>query len=196
VVTGLIKANFPARISFAVSSQIDSRVILDIPGAEKLLGRGDALYMAPDSPKVARIQGCFVSDGELARLVAFWADQVTRRSVARAPATGAAEPQSTTPVVQQPLWPDMRPEKAEEADEDPLLQEALALVRQEKRASVSFLQRKLRIGYTRAARLIDLLEQKGFVGPSTGTSKLRDVLQPAGDKQAAETYESAKRETI
>jgi len=195
VVTGLIKANFPARISFAVSSQIDSRVILDIPGAEKLLGRGDALYMAPDSPKVARIQGCFVSDGELARLVAFWADQVTQRSAARTPATGAAGPQPTTPVVQQPLWPDMRPEK-EEADEDPLLREALALVRQEKRASVSFLQRKLRIGYTRAARLIDLLEQKGIVGPSTGTSKLRDVLQPAGDEQAAGTYESAKRETI
>ena len=77
VVTGLIKANFPARLSFAVSSQIDSRVILDTPGAEKLLGRGDALYMAPDSPKLMRIQGCWVSDVELGQLVAFWKAQAS-----------------------------------------------------------------------------------------------------------------------
>jgi S-DNA-T family DNA segregation ATPase FtsK/SpoIIIE len=196
VVTGLIKANFPARISFAVSSQIDSRVVLDVPGAEKLLGRGDALYMAPDSPKIARIQGCYVSDAELARLVAFWAGQVTRRGELVAPTPGATDPLGATPLVQQPLWPEAQPERAEESDEDPLLREAMALVRQDKRASVSFLQRRLRIGYTRAARLVDLLERKGIVGPATGTSKMRDVLPRADDEQASEAHEDARREVV
>ncbi len=196
VVTGLIKANFPARISFAVSSQVDSRVILDMPGAEKLLGRGDALYMAPDSPKVVRIQGCYVSDAELARLVDFWIRQVTQRGEVQAPTAREAEPLSVTPPVQQPLWPDMQAEQAEKSDEDPLLQEAITLVRREKRASVSFLQRKLRIGYTRAARLMDILEQKGIVGPSTGGSKMRDVLQLSDNEQTTKGPEATKRETI
>jgi S-DNA-T family DNA segregation ATPase FtsK/SpoIIIE len=175
VVTGLIKANFPARLSFAVTSQIDSRVILDTFGAEKLLGRGDALYMAPDSPKLVRIQGCYVSDAEIGRLVAFWKDQVGRGGAVQ-PMTGAETPAPSS-LVQRAFWPEAEPgSDIEEDTADPLLNEAIALVREEQKASVSFLQRKLRIGYSRAARLVDLLEEKRIVGPATGTSKTRDVL--------------------
>jgi len=190
VVTGLIKANFPARLSFAVSSQVDSRVILDIPGAEKLLGRGDALYMAPDSPKLSRIQGCYVSDEELARLVGFWRDEVARQTAETLSghglpgrAMGVAEGEA----VQRPLWPEMIPSSPERDGEDPLLQQAIALVASERRASVSFLQRRLRIGYTRAARLIDLLEERGVVGPATGTGQAREVhLKAAGEVYSGE----------
>jgi S-DNA-T family DNA segregation ATPase FtsK/SpoIIIE len=171
VVTGLIKANFPARVAFAVTSLIDSRVILDTPGAEKLLGRGDALYMAPDSPKLERVQACWVADAELERLIDFWKDQVAGRPV--------SDPHmEDMPVsgVQKPLWADMNAPQVDEHDEDPLLQEAIEIVLAEQRASVSYLQRKLRIGYTRAARLIDLLESRGIIGPATGNSKARDVL--------------------
>jgi len=158
VVTGLIKANFPARISFAVTSQIDSRVILDVPGAEKLLGRGDMLFMAPDSPKLQRIQGCYVSDKELDALVAFWRD--------------AATTEETPPT--PPPWDDMALEK--DAD-DQLVQPAISLVREHNQASASFLQRQMRIGYPRAARLIDQLEQLGVIGPSEGGGRSRQVLE-------------------
>ncbi len=177
VVTGLIKANFPARLSFAVSSQIDSRVILDTPGAEKLLGRGDALYMAPDSPKLLRIQGCYVHDNELARLIAFWQAQPGRRAAVETHADRLSEIE-VAPLVQQPLWPDMSLPKTPDSEEDPLLAEAIALVKAEQKAAVSFLQKRLRIGYTRAARLIDILEEKGIVGPSSGPNRMREVLDP------------------
>lgn len=172
VVTGLIKANFPARLSFLVSSQVDSRVVLDSPGAEKLLGRGDALYMAPDSPKLLRIQGCFVSDEEINRIVSFWKAQA-----ATIPPEGAPTGERNVPLQQQALWPESKPE-AKEEEEDPLLQEAIAIVQQEGKASVSLLQRRLRIGYTRAARLVDILEARGIIGAPTGTSKPREVIQP------------------
>jgi len=179
VVTGLIKANFPARLSFLVSSQVDSRVIIDSPGAEKLLGSGDALYMAPDSPKLARIQGCFVSDGELERLVSFWKAQNISQQ-----AQTHTEPPDPTRTVQKPLWPNMPQIAVEDAmvaeNEDPLLQEARDLVVRHQKASVSFLQRALRIGYSRAARMIDILEEQGVIGPATGTSKAREVLIPRG----------------
>ncbi|MBC7255291.1 MAG: DNA translocase FtsK 4TM domain-containing protein, partial [Chloroflexi bacterium] len=129
VVTGLIKANFPARLSFLVSSQVDSRVVLDVPGAEKLLGRGDALYMAPDSPKLLRIQGCFVSDEEINRLVSFWKAQA-----AAIPSEGEASGERGASFQQQVLWPEAKPEPKEE-DEDPLLKEAIAIVQQEGKAS-------------------------------------------------------------
>ncbi|NLG49408.1 MAG: DNA translocase FtsK, partial [Chloroflexi bacterium] len=153
VVTGLIKANFPARISFAVTSQIDSRVILDVPGAEKLLGRGDMLFMAPDAPGLQRIQGCFVSDKELDALVSFWRN-----------ATPAEEEEPEAP------WEDMGEE--DDADED-ILNEAIELVRQHNQASASFLQRHMRIGYPRAARLIDQLEKLGVVGPQESGGRSR-----------------------
>ncbi len=180
VVTGLIKANFPARLSFLVSSQVDSRVIIDSPGAEKLLGSGDGLYMAPDSPKLARIQGCFVSDGELERVVSFWKAQNVHIETHK-------DPESLDPnkTVQKPLWPNMPnmnlDEDLDNADEDDLLGEAKDLVIRQQKASISFLQRALRIGYSRAARMIDTLEEQGVIGPATGTSKAREVLVPAPD---------------
>ncbi len=211
VVTGLIKANFPARIAFAVTSLVDSRVILDSPGAEQLLGRGDMLFMAPDSSKLQRLQGCFVSDREAGRLVHYWkgarmfvaesegvgvphgagasdgafdetsggdgiglsrAEQLTPSQ----PAEGYPEPPwlPGQETLQQPFWTDLAEEAA--SDRDELYAQAVEEVRKSGRASVSLLQRRLRIGYSRAARLIDQLEQAGVVGPDLGGSRGRDVL--------------------
>jgi S-DNA-T family DNA segregation ATPase FtsK/SpoIIIE len=167
VVTGLIKANFPARISFAVSSQVDSRVIIDTAGADKLLGRGDMLYMAPDSSKLVRLQGCFVSDTELAALVRYW------KGVRL-----AQEPVQPDEVVQQPMWAEIEAAQAQAAQQDELLPEAVALVKEQQRASVSMLQRRLRIGYSRAARLIESMEKQGIIGPAPGGSSPREVLEP------------------
>jgi S-DNA-T family DNA segregation ATPase FtsK/SpoIIIE len=174
VVTGLIKANFPARIAFAVASNADSRVILDQPGAERLLGRGDMLFQAPDSPAPVRLQGTFVSDQEIQRLVEAWRLQAMNRSAAP---TG--QPQGDTslptgvPLVQTPLWDDS---VAKLSNQDPLLDEAIALVRREGRASISMLQRRMRIGYTRAARLVDAMEEKEIIGPTQANSQVRPVL--------------------
>lgn len=159
VVTGLIKANFPARISFAVTSSVDSRVVLDSPGAEKLLGRGDMLYMAPDSAKLQRMQGCFVSDEELARLVNHW------RSL-----------QEEFDYIPKAPW-DMQKQKAgqEEKTGDALTEDAIEVIRTTNTASISLLQRKLGIGYPRAARLMDQLEEMGIVGPDEGGGKPREI---------------------
>ena len=170
VVTGLIKANFPARISFAVTSQIDSRVVLDSPGAEKLLGRGDMLYMASDSSKLLRLQGCFVSDRELEKLVTYW-----KGFTPPAPPP-SAEPTQPDTIMQTTLWGDRVPVKSGSSEEDDLLPQAIEVIKQTKKASVSLLQRKLRIGYSRAARLIELLEEKGVVGPDEGPTKGRAVI--------------------
>jgi S-DNA-T family DNA segregation ATPase FtsK/SpoIIIE len=166
VVTGLIKANFPARISFAVTSHIDSRVVLDTTGAEKLLGRGDMLYMASDSSKLVRMQGCYISDAELQRLVNYW--RGFRTSAPLPP--GAA-------LVQQPLWEEMIAKEKETAGKDDLLDQAVEIVREQERASVSLLQRKLRIGYSRASRLIDTMEQQGIIGPDEGPGHGRQVYK-------------------
>jgi len=173
VVTGLIKANFPARIAFAVASNTDSRVILDQPGAERLLGRGDMLYQAPEAPSPVRLQGVFVSDPEIQRLVDFWRAQaggVSAYATAGGPVD--APPPIGVPLKQQALWEEMQ----EEEEQDPLYKEALDLVRREGRCSVSMLQRRLRIGYTRAARLVDVLEEKGIVSEPQGGTGVRDVL--------------------
>ncbi len=167
VVTGLIKANFPARIAFNVASSVDSRVILDRPGAERLLGQGDMLFLPPDAPAPLRLQGAFVSDEELRRLVQYW--------------KGQARPEAV-PVkksVQQPLWEEMRQREQEVQFEDELLPDVIDLVLRENRASISLLQRKLRIGYTRAARLMDILEEKGAVGPQPPGGKAREVFPSA-----------------
>jgi DNA segregation ATPase FtsK/SpoIIIE, S-DNA-T family len=175
VVTGLIKANFPARISFAVASSVDSRVILDGPGAEQLLGRGDMLFVSPESGQPVRLQGCYVSDKEILKLTRHW--KGTRGTTDTAPVSGipVAEP---APPVQQPLWEDMRAtvEKAKGVQEDNLLGRAIEVVKLQRRASISLLQRKLQIGYTRAARLIDLMEQKGVVSPAMQGERWREVL--------------------
>jgi len=146
VVTGLIKANFPTRISFAVTSQVDSRTILDLVGAEKLLGRGDMLYMPTETGKPKRLQGNLVSDAEIERLVYFWGNQrqievssVDFDEVAGRPVGGRITPAP-----------------------DPLMEEAMRLAQEHKHISASFLQRRLRIGYPRAARLMEALEQAGL----------------------------------
>jgi len=165
VVTGLIKANFPARISFAVTSQADSRVILDVAGADKLLGKGDMLYMSADSSSPVRLQGCFVSDREIDSLVRFWRGM------------DVSGPAQQEELVQQALWPEMATVVEDEGEqEDQLLEEAIELVKREQHASTTFLQRRLRIGYVRASRLMDLLEEKGIVGPPASAGRARKVL--------------------
>jgi S-DNA-T family DNA segregation ATPase FtsK/SpoIIIE len=160
VVTGLIKANFPARIAFMVTSQIDSRVILDTPGAERLLGRGDSLLMLPDSAKLQRLQGCFVSDQEISRIVNFWKE-----------ATDEAPTDEPLP------WKEFMAGTEKEA----MLEQAIDLVLTTGRASTTLLQRRLGIGYPRAARLMDQLEEEGIIGPAAG-SQPRDVLIGSRDE--------------
>lgn len=159
VVTGLIKANFPSRISFAVTSSVDSRVVLDTTGAEKLLGKGDMLYMSSDSSKLSRLQGCFVSDDELARLVHFWREKAIT---------------DLRDIALEPPWKEMG--NGKEGSDDALIEQAIEIARQFDRTSISFLQRKLGIGYPRAARLMDQLEERGVVGPDEGGGKPRAVL--------------------
>jgi S-DNA-T family DNA segregation ATPase FtsK/SpoIIIE len=171
VVTGLIKANFPARIAFAVASGVDSRVILDQPGAERLLGRGDMLYQAPDAPAPVRLQGVFVSDHEIQKLVEYWRTQAGQSNPYAAPGAPVDALPENIPLKQKPLWEEM-----EKTDGDPLLNEAIDFVRREGRASVSMLQRRMRIGYTRAARLVDVMEEKGIVSPPEGNTQIRQIL--------------------
>ena len=149
VVTGLIKANFPTRISFALTSQVDSRTILDSAGAEKLLGRGDMLYMPTDASKPKRLQGTFVSDAEIERLMYFWSSQKRLDAVT---VNFDDISQSTS---------------AGQEAEDELLNDARQLVREHRDISTSFLQRRLRIGYPRAARLMEKLEEEGYKRHST-----------------------------
>jgi S-DNA-T family DNA segregation ATPase FtsK/SpoIIIE len=171
VVTGLIKANFPARVAFAVASGVDSRVILDQPGAERLLGRGDMLYQAPDAPGPARLQGVFVSDHEIQKLVEYWRTQAGGASPYAVAGTPTESLPAGVPLKQAPLW-----EEISKVEGDPLFSDAVELVRREGRASVSMLQRRLRIGYTRAARLVDHMEEQGIVGPPEGGTQVRQVL--------------------
>jgi len=156
VITGLIKANIPSRIAFAVSSQMDSRTILDVGGAEKLVGRGDMLYMPVGYAKPVRVQGPFISDEEVEQLVYFLKKQEKPLFV-----EGITEGESN------------KPEEPEAEDE--LYLDAVRLFIESGQASISLLQRRFRIGYTRAARLIDLMEKRGAVGPFEG-SKPREVL--------------------
>jgi S-DNA-T family DNA segregation ATPase FtsK/SpoIIIE len=252
VVTGLIKANFPARIAFAVASSTDSRVILDSTGAERLLGQGDMLFQSPDAAAPARLQGCFVSDSELSHLIGYWqrarrfstiaaeeaaipkteattlppqqpppaasqpvsklAAKPKKKPLATAPVpipaadTPAGEPviegelvepeteamtqpipspviitppERKRPSAQRPLLEELQAleeeNKRKQQFEDELMPEAIALIRQLNKASTSLLQRRFRIGYTRAARMIDAMEEMDIIGPPTGTSKAREV---------------------
>jgi S-DNA-T family DNA segregation ATPase FtsK/SpoIIIE len=182
VVTGLIKANFPARIAFAVASGVDSRVILDQPGAERLLGRGDMLFQAPDAPAPVRLQGVYVSDGETRRLVDYWRSATAMQTASSGYSPNGGEPEADdlppisqelpvgVPLKQTSLWE----EAAEESD--PVYDEAVDLVRREGRASVTMLQRRMRIGYTRAARLIDRMEEKGIISGRLPDTQTREVI--------------------
>ncbi len=165
VITGLMKANIPTRIAFNVSSMIDSRVIIDMPGAEKLLGRGDMLFLPPDQAKPRRIQGPFITEKEVNQLVKFLKSQ-------------APEVQYTQEVVEQEVFIGGRGGTlvVNGDDKDPVFDQIVDLISPLEYASASLLQRKFRIGYARAARILDQLEKAGYVGPAEG-SKPRDVLK-------------------
>ena len=170
VVTGIIKANIPSRIAFQVSSKLDSRVILDVSGADKLVGKGDMLYLPPGSAKLERAQGAFIDDDEVSKLVDYCSNQV--------------EQQFESSVQQhiENASSEGGEEDVSDADEE-TVQKCLEVIRQEKKASTSLLQRRLRLGYTRAARMMDILEQRGIIGPGEG-AKPREILINVGQDEA------------
>ena len=161
VVTGIIKANIPCRIAFQVSSALDSRVILDTKGADKLVGKGDMLYLPPGSAKLERAQGAYVTDAEIERIIDHCAAQGSPKFETDIHASIHSDSDDEEDDVSQ-------------ADED-LIMKCIEVVRQEQKASTSLLQRRLRLGYTRAARMVDILEQRGIVGPGEG-AKAREVF--------------------
>jgi len=173
VITGLIKANIPTRISFMVSSAVDSRTIIDMGGAERLLGRGDMLYLPADAGKPERIQGAFVADEEAEHLVAYWRQQATEHAAQIA----AIEGKVVTPGV-EPGW-EVSEQTGDDFElEDDLLEQAEQVVQEYERASISLLQRRLKIGYSRAARLIDLLEERGTISRAEPGGRAREILEP------------------
>src|SRR5207248_3708173 len=163
VITGLIKANIPARVAFATASAVDSRTILDGTGAEKLLGRGDMLVLRPDLAKPIRAQGVFVSDNEISAISHHWTTQAGLRY------------DRSDKVVEGPDRLTRRDMDGDEPAEDDRYGEAVDIVMNERKASVSMLQRKMTIGFARAGRLIDMMERQGVIGPSQGAGKMRDV---------------------
>ena len=160
VVTGVIKANIPCRIAFQVASKIDSRVILDENGADRLLGQGDMLYLPPSASRLIRAQGVLVTDDEIHRLVEFVSGQ---------------SPPAFDTAMHEKLQSTAAPEEGVTTEDEELVEKCLEIIRQEKRASTSLLQRRLRLGYTRAARIVDILEQRGILGPGEG-AKPREIL--------------------
>jgi S-DNA-T family DNA segregation ATPase FtsK/SpoIIIE len=163
VVTGLIKANFPSRIAFAMASQIDSRTILDAPGAEDLIGRGDMLYQPSDLPRPMRLQGVFVSDPEIGRIADHWRGQIEN-------------PHYDMGIIESDEDGKHSVEDVADDDKDRLLDDAVEVIREYDRASASLLQRRLKVGYARAARMIDQLEARGYIGAFDG-SNARQVLR-------------------
>jgi len=162
VITGVIKANIPARIAFQVAAKVDSRTILDAMGADKLLGKGDMLYLPPGSAKLTRAQGALITDQEIQGVVDFIAQQ--------------GKPSYEVEIHQQLSKPVSSMEEGDGCDEDEdLIQQCIEVIRSEQKASVSLMQRRLRLGYTRAARIMDELENRGIVGPSKGAEP-RDIL--------------------
>ena len=169
VVTGIIKANIPCRIAFQVSSKLDSRVILDVSGADKLVGKGDMLYLPPGSAKLERAQGAFIEDDEVEKLVKYCSNQVEQKFES---------------AVQEHIENSGSggDDDVSDADEE-IVEKCLEVIRQEKKASTSLLQRRLRLGYTRAARMMDILEQRGIIGPGEG-AKPREILINVGQDEA------------
>jgi len=164
VITGLIKANFPSRISFRVATRVDSRTVLDVMGAEHLLGRGDMLFLPPGSSRLVRVHGSFVSEAETNEVVEFWKRQ--------------AEPDYDKTFLMAPPAEDEESGDGEEFDgsEDPVYQDAVRVVLEQGKASTSTLQRRLRLGYGRAARILDMMQREGIIGPPDG-SRPREVLK-------------------
>jgi S-DNA-T family DNA segregation ATPase FtsK/SpoIIIE len=160
VITGVIKANIPSRIAFQVASKIDSRVILDENGADRLLGQGDMLYLPPSTSRLIRAQGVLVTDHELHRVVDF---------------ASAQSPPALDQSMHEKLEAASGATDDVTAEDEELVEKCIEIIRQEKRASTSLLQRRLRLGYTRAARIVDILEQRGILGPGEG-AKPREIL--------------------
>jgi len=187
VITGLIKANIPCRIAFSVASLMDSRTILDSAGAEKLVGKGDMLFMTPQTATPRRIQGTYLSDDEIKNVVTFLQDACE------------APPEYNTEIVAKPNGGGTSFDFNNNDDDggDELLEEAKEIVVHAGKASTSFLQRRLRVGYARAARLIDLLEDAGIVGPADG-AKPREILVDKNTnismKRAEPKIEEAEKE--
>ncbi len=181
VITGLIKANIPTRISFMVSSAVDSRTIIDMGGAERLLGRGDMLYLPADAGKPERIQGAFVADDEAERVVNFWKQQAAAHAAALVSgSTSPAQGQNAQPPLVEPGWEVSEHLSDEYELDDELFEQAEQVVQEYERASISLLQRRLRIGYSRAARLIDLLEERGVIGRIEPGGRAREVFDKRG----------------
>jgi S-DNA-T family DNA segregation ATPase FtsK/SpoIIIE len=182
VITGLIKANITSRVTFQVASQVDSRTVLDVAGAEKLLGAGDMLFISSKSSKIRRIQGPYISEKEVSKVAEFIVEQGKK----------FVEPQS---VLTQSLKESLNQSSEEKGgetffgDNDPLFEDVKRIILETKKASASFLQRRLRIGYSRAARLIDMLEEQGIVGPADG-AKPREVYAQKADMQFGPSKES------
>ena len=162
VITGLIKANFPARISFRVATRVDSRTILDVMGSEHLLGKGDMLFLPPGSSRLTRVHGAFVTETEIQGVVDFWKEQ--------------AQPEYDQSFLIAPPGDDEIADGEPVGDQDPMYEEAVRLVLQMGKASTSTLQRHLRLGYGRAARILDMMQRDGIIGPPDG-SKPREVLK-------------------
>jgi DNA segregation ATPase FtsK/SpoIIIE, S-DNA-T family len=163
VITGLIKANFPSRISFRVATRVDSRTVLDVMGAEHLLGKGDMLFLPPGSSRLIRVHGAFVTETEINRVVDFWKQQ-------------AAPEYDQSFLAAPPEGEETEPEEAPAGGQDPLYEDAVRIVLEMGKASTSTLQRRLRLGYGRAARILDMMQRDGIIGPPDG-SKPREVLK-------------------
>jgi S-DNA-T family DNA segregation ATPase FtsK/SpoIIIE len=161
VITGVIKANIPCRIAFQVASGLDSRIILDDRGAERLLGHGDMLYLPPGTSRLTRAQGALVTDEEIRKLVEFVSKQGT-------PAFEAS--------IHEKMQSASGPTDDVTEEDEELVEKCIEIMRQEKKASTSLFQRRLRLGYTRAARVVDILEQRGYVAPGEG-AKPREILK-------------------
>ena len=177
IITGIIKANIPTRVAFSVSSQVDSRVIIDQPGAEKLLTRGDMLFVPPDAQKPIRLQGAYIDAKEIDRLVNYLKTQ-------------GVEPDYVEDVLSMAMEKDGRANSSSWGDDvDPLFDEAVDIVSSMGKASASLLQRKLSIGFSRAARIIDEMENKGIVGPAAGGSRARELLMGGSSSYSEELDE-------
>ena len=182
VVTGVIKANFPTRIAFTVASQIDSRVILDQPGAETLLGKGDMLFVHPETG-LQRSQGVMITDAEIRAVIKWWsehADPSRKQQLelpALEPSKPSAQPAEAAPAVEEEApWEEIIQNDQPEDSDETLINQAIDLVRRSRRASASYLQRQMRLGYPRAAWLIDQLEARGVLGPAQSGGKDREIL--------------------
>jgi S-DNA-T family DNA segregation ATPase FtsK/SpoIIIE len=166
VLTGVIKANFPARVSFQVSSRIDSRTILDQGGADHLLGQGDMLFLPPGTSKLERLHGSFVSEKEVQELVAFLRDQ--------------RAPEFDDDLIREQEEADARLEREEQVDE--MFDRAVAIVAETRNASISYIQRRLKVGYNRAARIVEHMELEGMIGPQQGTRPREVFLRSSDDE--------------